>query len=448
MAIINFKRRPLRAWLLALAAVLFLNSHAVLSVVAQQQISNFDRDRGRMMLDIIKNDIKKNYYDPTFHGMDLDTRFKTAEEKIKQATSIGQIFGIIAQAVIELNDSHTMFYPPPRAARTEYGWQMQMIGDACYVVAVKPGSDAEAKGLKVGDRVHRVDGVIPVKENLWKIEYLYYSLRPQPGMQVIAESPSQQPRQLDVMAKVEQGRRQIDLTNSIDFMEMIREAESEGRSRAHRYYELGNDAFIWKMPEFDLSQEGLDNMIGKVKKRNSLILDLRGNGGGSVDMLLRLIGYLVDHDVTVGEMKRRKETKPLIAKTQGKRGFSGKVVVLIDSDSASASEILARVLQMEKRATIIGDHSMGAVMVSKIYPHQLGADTVVFYSANITDADLIMSDGKSLEHVGVTPDEVLLPTAEEMAAKRDPVLSRAAAILGLKIEPEKAGTMFPIEWHK
>ena len=56
---------------------------------------------------------------------------------------------------------------------------------------------------------------------------------------------------------------------------------------------------------------------------------------------------------------------------------------------------------MEKRATIIGDHSSGAVMVSKGYPHQLGADTVVFYSASITDADLIMADGKSLEHVGV-----------------------------------------------
>lgn len=447
MAIINFKRKSVRAGLLALATVLFLNSHTILSAAAQQ-VTNFDRDRGRIMLDVIKNDIRKNYYDPTFHGVDLDARFKTAEEKINQATSIGQIFGIIAQAVIDLNDSHTMFYPPPRASRTEYGWQMQMIGDACYVVAVKPGSDAEAKGLKVGDRIHRIDGIMPAKENLWKIQYLYYSLRPQPGMRLIAESPGQQPRQLDVMAKVEQGRRQIDLTNDIDYMELIRDIESEGRLRAHRYYEMGEDALIWKMPGFNLSQQGLDDMMGKVKKRNSLILDLRGNGGGDVDMLLRLIGYLCDHDVTVGEMKRRKESKPLIARTQGKRAFAGKVVVLIDSDSASCSEILSRVLQMEKRATIIGDHSMGAVMVSKIYQHKLGNDTVIFYSSNITDADLILSDGKSLENVGVTPDEVLRPTAEEMASRRDPVLSRAAAILGLKIGPEKAGSMFPVEWGK
>ena len=444
MANVNFREKRLRVWLAALAALCLLSSHAG----ARQTLSNFDRERGRIMLGQIKNDIKKNYYDPTFHGMDLEARFKTAEEKINQATSIGQVFGIIAQAVIELNDSHTIFIPPPRAARTDYGWQMQMIGDSCHVVAIKPGSDAEAKGLKLGDMIHQIDGVTPVKENLWKIEYLYYTLRPQPGMRVIAQSPGQQPRQLDLMAKVEQGRRQIDLTRDIDFMEMIREAESEGRLRAHRYYELGNDLLIWKMPQFDLSQEGLEDMMGKVRKRNSLILDLRGNPGGDLDMLMRLIGHLCDHDVTVGEMKRRKETKPLIAKTQGKRAFTGKIVVLIDSDSGSASEVLSRVLQMEKRATIIGDHSSGAVMVSKGYPHQLGADTVVFYSASVTDADLIMADGKSLEHVGVAPDEVMRPTAEDMAAKRDPVLSHAAAIVGVKIGPEKAGTMFPIEWRK
>jgi carboxyl-terminal processing protease len=448
MAIVNFRQKHLRAWLAALALLCFLSSHLTPGAVAQQNL-NFERDRGRIMLGQIKSDIKKNYYDPAFHGMDLEVRFKAAEEKINQATSVGQIFGIIAQAVIELNDSHTIFIPPQRAARTEYGWQMQVMGDACYVVAVKPGSDAEKKGLKLGDMIHQIDGVTPVKENLWKIEYLYYTLRPQLGMRVIAQSPGQQPRQLDVMAKVEQGRQHIDLTSDMDFMEMIREAESEGRLRAHRYYELGkDDALIWKMPAFDLSQEGLDNMMGKIKKRNSLILDLRGNPGGDLDMLLRLIGHLCDHDVKVGEMKRRKETKPLIAKTQGKKAFTGKIVVLIDSDSGSASEVLSRVLQMEKRATIIGDHSSGAVMVSKGYSHQLGADTVVFYSASVTDADLIMADGKSLEHVGVAPDEVLRPTATDMAAKLDPVLSRAAAIVGLKIEPKEAGTMFPIEWRK
>ena len=67
------------------------------------------------MLNVVKSDLKSNYYDPTFRGMDVEVRFKTAEEKVKAATSLGQAFGIVAQALLDLNDSHTIFYPPRRA---------------------------------------------------------------------------------------------------------------------------------------------------------------------------------------------------------------------------------------------------------------------------------------------------------------------------------------------
>src|SRR5437868_1536835 len=117
-------------------------------IVRAQKIDNFQRERGSLMLKIIKDEIKKSYYDPAFHGVDIEARFKAADEKIKTATSNGQIFGIIAQAVLDLNDSHTFFIPPRRAARPNYGWQKQMIGDKCYVVAVQPDSDADAKGLR------------------------------------------------------------------------------------------------------------------------------------------------------------------------------------------------------------------------------------------------------------------------------------------------------------
>ena len=73
---------------------------------------------------------------------------------------------------------------------------------------------------------------------------------------------------------------------------------------------------------------------------------------------------------------------------------------------------------------------------------------VVFYGASITDADLLMTDGGRLETKGVTPDESVLPTAADLVAKRDPALARAAAILGLNLDPFKAGTLFPIEWKK
>ncbi len=66
----------------------------------------------------------------------------------------------------------------------------------------------------------------------------------------------------------------------------------------------------------------------------------------------------------------------------------------------------------------------------------------------LTDADLINSDGKSLERIGVTPDQVMLPKAEDLASGRDPVLAEAARLVGLDLTPEKAGTLFPLEWRK
>jgi C-terminal processing protease CtpA/Prc len=165
-------------------------------------------------------------------------------------------------------------------------------------------------------------------------------------------------------------------------------------------------------------------------------------------MLKRLLGHFFDHDVKVGDMKYRKEVKPEFAKTRGKDNFKGQVVVLIDSGSASAAEMFARIIQLEKRGTVIGDRSAGAVMQSLQYGHQLGMETVNFYGASITNADIVMTDGKSLEHVGVTPDELLLPTGAALAAKQDPVLAHAVELLGFKLDPEKAGSLFPIEWRK
>jgi C-terminal processing protease CtpA/Prc len=327
---------------------------------------------------------------------------------------------------------------------------MQIIGDKCYISAVKPGSDAEAKGLKPGDLVKAVDTFTPVRENLWKLKYLYYTLRPKPGMRIIVQGSDGADRQVDVMAKINHGKRRVDLTGSdggSDLWDLVREGESEDRLRRHRYYEAGSDLLIWKMPQFDMDSQGLNDMMGKARKHKALILDLRGNPGGAEETLKNLLGYFVDHDVKIGDVRRRKETKPLMVKARGD-GFKGRLVVLIDSESGSSAEIFARTIQLEKAGTVIGDRSAGAVMRAKGYNFQIGIDTVIFYGASITDADLIMSDGKSLERTGVTPDELLLPTAADLAAKRDSVLSRAAELAGVKLDPEKAGSIFPVEWRK
>src|SRR5438067_368519 len=75
-------------------------------VQAQQLEKNIgkSRENGLKMLKVVKEQIRKNYYDPNFHGVDLDARFALAEEKVKQAGTEGQVIGVIAQAVLDLND--------------------------------------------------------------------------------------------------------------------------------------------------------------------------------------------------------------------------------------------------------------------------------------------------------------------------------------------------------
>jgi carboxyl-terminal processing protease len=355
---------------------------------------------------------------------------------------VGQIFGIIAQVLVELEDSHTFFIPPSRAYETEYGWEMQIIGERCYVSSVDKGSDAEAKGVKPGDEVLDVGGHPVNRETLWKLQYLYNTLRPQPGVTVVLRSPNGEERKLDLLAKQKQGKRMVNLTDYNEWMDMVRKAERQAELGRDRFMSFGDQLLIWKMHEFDLEDSEIDDAMSRAKKHKALILDLRGNGGGWVTTITRLSANLFDHDVKIGDAKSRKETKAVVAKTRGEKAFKGKLTILVDSGSASAAEILARTIQLEKRGTVIGDQTAGAVMTAIHYQEEIGLDVVVFFGVSVTVADLIMPDGNSLEHRGVTPDQVRLPKAEDLAAGRDVVLEYAASLEGVKLDPVEAYKFF------
>lgn len=407
-----------------------------------------DRNRGRAMLSLVKDYMKEFYYDPKYRGMDLEARFKAADTKIGEAQSLSQVLGVIAQALSELNDSHTFFIPPPRPVDVDYGWKMQAVGDRVYVTAVKPGSDAEAQGLKPGDEVLSVDGFRPTRPTMWKIEYNYNVLRPSPGKRVVVRSPDGAERELALKAKVEKLDKSVNLTQLVNEYDEDR----EDSKKLPRYYEEGagtEGVLIWRLREFGYTESKVDEMISKARKHKGLVLDLRGNGGGAVKTLQRMLGYVFDRDVKVGEVKKRKETKQLVAKTRGgEKVFKGTLVVLVDSESGSASEVFARVVQLEKRGTIVGDLTAGAVMMSTQRPGLLGdqsSGNMIQYGLSVTEADIIMGDGQSLEHVGVMPDVVLLPTAADLRERRDPVLARAIELAGGRMSPEKAGQLFPPE---
>ncbi len=416
-------------------------SARMLAQTPDPALSKADRDWLKQVLRTVHDEIKKNYYDPTFHGFDIDRRFQEAEAKIETAPNLNYGMADIAGAVTALNDSHTNFLPPGRPFTHDYGWRMQAEGDSdCFITAVRPGSDAEKKGLKPGDQLLSVAGFSPLREDLWKIEYVYNVLRPQYGLRLIVRSPDGNTRQLETLAELKRQKPWEPWNWEERIIDLIHRHQP-------RVVEYENGAIMYKLPDFAFDPERTNEMLDKIRRHQALVLDLRGNPGGYVDFLSRFLGGMFDHEVKIGDRAGRKPLRGAVTKSRGDKTFQGKLVVLIDSRSASAAELFARVVQMEKRGTVVGDQSSGMVMESKVYPHQVQTrNGVIHYAVSITDANVIMADGKSLEKAGVFPDERIVPSAADLAAGRDPALARAAELVGIKLTPEEAGKLFPIQW--
>jgi tricorn protease len=431
------------AFFLLLCALLVSNGE----LRAQQKMDSITKERLNNMLRDAYDEVRKNYYDTKFHGLDWDARYHEFQEKMKGATSLGQGFSVVAAFLDALNDSHTFFRPPSRPVRMDYGFRLQPFGDKAYITRVRPGTDAESK-VHVGDEVLTYNRFNPRREDLWKMNYYFNQLAPRAESQLVLRDVNGEQREVKVNARVQEQKIVLDVTGRDgggDIWEIIREEENFDHTVRQRYFEIG-DVMIWKMPEFFLADDEVDHLFGIARKHQSLVVDLRGNPGGAIKTLERMVGNVIDHDVKIAERVGRKELKPQLAKTRGNSVYSGKIFVLVDSDSASAAELFARVMQLEKRGTVIGDRTSGSVMEAKGYSDSQGTDRKIFYSFSVTDADLIMKDGKSLEHIGVEPDEVMLPTAKDLAEGRDPVLAHAAELAGLKMDATEAGKMFPFEW--
>jgi len=415
---------------------------------AQNQFDNLQRDRARQMLRDLHDALEHHYYDPQFHGIDMDARFKAADGRLQSVNNLGEALTTIAETLDALQDSHTFFIPPSRNTHREYGYIQQMIGDRCFITAVRPNRDASEK-LAPGDEVLAWQGFTPTRETFPTMNYIFNMLLSLPVMNLTVRGPDGATRKVEVTPKVTREKQVLNLNDENDFWKLVRDEENGERENRQELVNSGDALLIWKMPEFFMTDDQVDRLLKDAGKHRALIMDLRGNPGGLIKTLERVVAGVIDHDVTIARRVGRKpDLKPQLAKSRGANPFAGKLIVLIDSRSASAAELFARVIQLEHRGIVLGDHSTGLVMESRRYQFHQGADTQIFYGASIADADLIMGDGKSLEHTGVVPDEVILPSAADLAAGRDPVLARAAKLAGKELYPVKAGQLFPIEWRK
>lgn len=417
-------------------------------------ISKADRERALGILDAISKGIPGLYYDPKMNGLDWNAVIAGARARIAASNSLNDALTQIAVAVSALNDSHTVFEPPARPYRLDFGFKYQLIWNRCFVMRVRPGSDAEAKGLRPGGEILEINGVAPNRQNLHSIEYLDYVLDPRPEMQLEVRYTPGERQHIKVKARLAMSPDLVYRPGAGVRYDVYRRNENVMHRMRMQYasYKVGNSLLlpldlgtvgILKFPWFDFNLDDFYWLSGKIRKDKALIIDLRGNSGGAVETLKYFIGMFFDHDVKLFEKVQRKKTSPEVAKSEHRLYFPGRVIVLVDSESASAAEIFARVMQLEKRGTVIGDHTSGSVMeATSFYFASSGVD----YGAEVTVANPIMADGKSIEHLGVQPDEVVLPKLADLESGRDPVLAHAAQELGVTLSPEDAGKLFPYEW--
>jgi carboxyl-terminal processing protease len=416
---------------------------------AQQpgRLDSFQLARAHQMLRTVHDEIKKNYYDPKYHGINLDEMYAKADRALDESGSNTGAFLVIAEFVATLQDSHTFFVPPDRVSRMNRGFRMEAIGDSCFVTQIEPKTDAANK-LHLGDRILTINGYTADRKSYETLQYLTQVLIPTPTLRMELEETQGSERTELVKATFSQGKKLLDVSGgegSIDYHQLIIDGDNYEHRNRERLVESG-DIAIWKMPSFETTPDVIDTTFDRVKKHGTLIIDLRGNPGGYIDILKQMLGHVLNHEVKLADRVSRKDTKPEMVKASKLGVYNGKIIVLIDSNSASAAELFARVIQLEHRGVVVGDQSAGAVMEARQYSESEGVDTMIFYALSVTSANLVMADGKSLEKTGVIPDVLLLPSANDLAAGLDPVLSKAVAMAGGTMDPATAGKLFPYEW--
>jgi len=153
---------------------------------------------------------------------------------------------------------------------------------------------------------------------------------------------------------------------------------------------------------------------------HGLVLDLRGNSGGRIDVGTRLLSDFLPAGTSVYEEIDRGGQNSIHFSRAGSQ-YDLPLVVLVDGGTASMGEIFASAVQEHGAATILGTNTSGSVAAAQVFglPDGSGLQVTVF--------EILSAGGKPLNKVGVAPDEVIEP--DPAVQGDDPVISRAIEIL-------------------
>lgn len=316
--------------------------------------------------------------------------------------------GAIDGMVKSLGDPHSMYMKTSlykslkehtAGAFGGIGVTMGFKDDKVTIMSVLEGTPGEKVGLKVGDEILSVDGT-PVTE--YQPEEVALHIRGEAGTEVklMIHRAEEEDREYAIerdMIKVPSAKGKILDDSTMGYIRIASFAENTGDEFKAEYNRL------------------------KEAGMTGLILDLRQNPGGLITSCVEVADMLVPKGNVVSVVQRDGSREDFDSTLEDS---SLPIVVLIDENSASASEILAGALQDREAATIVGMKSYGKGSVQVVVPlfHEDGL--------KLTIAKYYTPSGKCIDGIGIEPDvEVKLP--EDM--HEDTQLNKAKDVLLQKI---------------
>lgn len=259
------------------------------------------------------------------------------------------------EAMLKELDPHSVFIDKDEVAKMNeplvgnfdgIGVSFQLLDDTIHVVDVISGGPSEKVGVLAGDKIVKVDDM-PATGDSIKNDWVFKHLRGKKGTKVnvsVIRGRSKTP----IVFEIKRDKIPI---NSIDTWFMI--DKEIGYIRLNRFAQSSNEEMVQAIT--DLQSEGMQ----------SLILDLRGNGGGYLNVAVDICDQFLSGDKLIVYTKGAKSPRQEL-KAQKKGLFEqGRLVIMVDESSASASEILSGAVQDWDRGVIVGRRTFGKGLVQR-----------------------------------------------------------------------------------
>ena len=226
------------------------------------------------------------------------------------------------------------------------GIEFNIIQDTIRVVAAIPGGPSEALGIQAGDKIVKIEGKTAAGIKI-KNKDVLGKLRGKGGTKVTVSIMRGHSKKF-IDYTITRGTIPI---YSVDAGYMLN--KTTGYIKVSRFAENTHEEFLEKASK--LRAEGMQN----------LILDLRGNGGGLLQIAIKICDEFLEKGKIIVCTKGKSHPKETIKATDKGILTDTKLVVLIDESSASASEIVAGAIQDNDRGTIVGRRSFGKGLVQR-----------------------------------------------------------------------------------